>query len=467
MVRHNTYYIIGQAISLAIIVGAMMLWRGAPVVGSTIALAALWSIVCACYYRCRWRSSMGWWTLLAAFTLLAIGYALNINYFTTASGGNLDAPVLNNIDAKRTWVAALYELRLPGGEYLNSMRGYGLFVSALMKVFGLNIAVPIIANIAAVMFTIILTGAIAHKATDNRRIAGVAMVMIASVCYFLASGVILLKDAMVCLSMALAFYGLISLRRISIGRYPIGGLLALVAAASGLYLIRANYLPFMALAAIVMLPWRINRRAFVATLLVVAGLIVVWRISYLVGGFVSTPSKVIAGGEDSAMVVIAPQHIAYAEILGDYTSLSWWQKLLRLPLTAAVQYMVPFPWSFGRDMVFGPSLAYAHVAYPWYAVGACIIYYFIFCVGRSDVKVRATLTQMACAAVLCYICTAYLSAGMASRYYLPLLPALLPAAAYVVVNHWRCRAFKIYAVVYALLIAAVLIVAYNMQMSAL
>ena len=56
---------------------------------------------------------------------------------------------------------------------------------------------------------------------------------------------------------------------------------------------------------------------------------------------------------------------------------------------------------------------------------------------------------------------------MASRYYLPLLPALLPAAAYVVVNHWRCRAFKIYAVVYALLIAVVLIVAYNMQMSAL
>lgn len=467
MVRSNTYYIIGQALSLAIIVLALVLWPGAPIVGSLVSMAALWGIICACYYRCRWRCSLGWWTLLAAFTLLAVGYVLNINYFTVASGGSPDAPVLNNVDAGRTWVAALYELRLPGGEYLNSMRGYGLFVSLLMRVFGLNIAVPIIANIAAVMFTIILTGAISHKATADKRIAAVAMVMMASVCYFLASGVILLKDAMVCLSMALAFYGLMSLRRISLGRYPLDGILALVASAAGLYLIRANYLPFVAIAAIAMMPWRVNRRALVATLLIVAGLIVVWRISYLVGGFASTPSKVIAGGEDAAMAVVEPQHIAYAQMLGDYTSMVWWQKLLRMPLMLAVQYLVPFPWCFSRDMVFGPSLAYAHIAYPWYAVGACIIYYFIFCVGRSDVKVRATLTQMACGALLCYVCTAYLSAGMASRYYLPLLPALLPAAAYVAVNHSRCRAFKIYGVVYALMIAAALVIAYNLQMSAL
>lgn len=131
--------------------------------------------------------------------------------------------------------------------------------------------------------------------------------------------------------------------------------------------------------------------------------------------------------------------------------------LLRLPVSVALQFITPLPWAFGRDVVFGPSAAYAHVSYPWYALGGLILYCLLFRLRSLPRRMAGLLLY----GTVLYLITALMTGGTISRYTLPWLPALVPAAAWV----WnegcvRLRSFRIWYFIYCLAMVLVLAAAF-------
>ena len=74
---------------------------------------------------------------------------------------------------------------------------------------------------------------------------------------------------------------------------------------------------------------------------------------------------------------------AYTSVAGVYYLYSPFERLLRLPMSLAVQFLTPFPWGFMKHVDFGYSLVYSHIAWPWYAVGGLAVFYFLFGMRRS------------------------------------------------------------------------------------
>ena len=120
-------------------------------------------------------------------------------------------------------------------------------------------------------------------------------------------------------------------------------------------------------------------------------------------------------------------------------------------------FLTPLPWAFSRAVVFGPSAAFAHISFPWYALGGILLYYAVALWRRSPRGVALSFGY----GLLLTMLTAFMTGGTISRYCLPWLPALVPAAAWA----WnsgslRRRSFKIWYVVYALLMAVALCAAF-------
>jgi FtsH-binding integral membrane protein len=111
-------------------------------------------------------------------------------------------------------------------------------------------------------------------------------------------------------------------------------------------------------------------------------------------------------------------------------------------------------------VIFGPTLAYSHVAYPYYILIFFILYYVCFAARRAPREMNLALVW----ALIVYCAIAYVTAGSISRYALPLLPVFAPCAAYTAVNCITHRRLKIYGSIYVCVAAIGLLVCYNLQM---
>ena len=147
----------------------------------------------------------------------------------------------------------------------------------------------------------------------------------------------------------------------------------------------------------------------------------------------------------------------YQSAMGDYENLPVLHKVLRLPVSMAIQFLSPLPWGFTRHIGFGLSYFHNHFSIPWYCVLCLVLYFMFFCIPKNPVEVTKSLVMGGVALSV----TAYVSGGSVSRYVLPWLPFLIPAAASVIVTvAWRRLSFRWFSAVYALLICAALIVVY-------
>ena len=61
---------------------ALILLPGAQFFTSLLAMLGVWALVSGVYQAAPWRNREGWWTLLVATTLLAVGVIANVHYFT-------------------------------------------------------------------------------------------------------------------------------------------------------------------------------------------------------------------------------------------------------------------------------------------------------------------------------------------------------------------------------------------------
>ena len=149
----------------------------------------------------------------------------------------------------------------------------------------------------------------------------------------------------------------------------------------------------------------------------------------------------IMGGKglDGAFFVGNEDHQSYNLIVDGYFGYPWWKKVILLPMTAAVQYLIPLPWGFCDDVHFGYTLAYAHISYPWYVIGGLILYFVAFEMHRASIRFQRIVEWGG----LMWLVPAFLFAGTVSRYTLPILPLIIPAAVYVVAKWHELNKLKL------------------------
>lgn len=436
--------------------------RGVQLTAS-LTVAAVAAI--AIYRRVLHGSNAGEWVLTATAAVMAMGVTLNVYYYTTVVGGTLDAPILINDDSSRYFRAAECIMAGNYGELEGSFAGVPLMTAALWAILGKSIVWPLAANVFLTLFAIALGGRLAAiLLRRDTATSALAMALTASVCHFTGEGMILLKEPMVYVGLMLTAIPLAHFYRGN--RLSARSIAAFAAGCIVTTSVRNQSLYFVALGIITFLPLHFSRRrayTAAAALAIVAG-------SHFAGATVShydaaKQSRVIGGtglmsenylGDDS-------RYDAYKSIIGNYYDLSTVQRAALLPVTAAVQYAVPFPWNYARDTEFGYSQALNHFAYPWYALGGIIIFYYLWLLCRRDTPIKL----WALWAMVCWLIPAYIYGGSVSRYVMPFVPCLVPMAI-VAIDRLRSgqlrKTFKWWSVGYATALAVALTVCYIVQM---
>lgn len=441
---------------------ALMLWPGA----SALLLCTGWAVtfLCVCLpYRMQpWSSAGGAWTLWAVSVVTVAGIIVNCHYYINVWGhGYAASPVLMNLDHWSAWNNALVDIgRTDAVACPWPATGYGHFVGYILSVAGADITLPLLFNSFCTTATVALTGALAFRCSDGtddarRRAATCAMVMAACMCYFIASGAILIKDCPLALSVALVAWAALAMRT---GRNP---LLPVLAVAFALFFTtygRPNYLLVYAFA-IALLSNYANARSRVFCIAAVVVITALWAwLQYTASAssimhYIDVSMRTTGDGTDKSV-----QHNIYISMFGNYFGISWWQRIVMLPFTTAIQFLIPLPWNYDKYLLFGPFMALAHFSFCRYAAGGLVMYWIV----RQLRAPRAPRLLMRLTAVgLCFYLGAALQySGGVSRYGIPLVSLLIPCAAYAWCHYRRERLFRLWAVIFTATTIAALAVAY-------
>lgn len=447
---------------------------GADVASTFIAMTFVWIVVAAAYKCLPAYTEFGRYTLLIITTILSVGIIANVHYYTTVSGGTTILPILQNPDANRFYNDALATYGDGYGFFCEpKQHGYGMLIASLWQVTGVTIVAPLIVNMLCVLSCILLSGMIAWRLLSSeinkssKWIMSCAMLLTALVCYYVNSGTILLKDALICVAMALITLKFTDLLRpvaqlrekyiLSIG-FVLGIIL--------LMFLRPKFILYAIIGILVLNRWK-DRISWIRGLVLIVGCIItLYGASILLSGYdigQETGDLMLGSSTGEAFFAENPQHIYSNKILGEYLDFPWWKYLLYMPLCALIQFLIPFPWGFEYGIEFGYSLYYARISYPWYIIGGIILYYVLVKWRQSPKE----LSLMFLWGFLMWLVPVYLFAGTVSRYALPMLPALIPAAVYVLKRYGKLRSFHVWIAGYVIALICVLIVCYNLQQSAI
>lgn len=469
---HNRTFLFAQLVCMIIVSCLPVLLPGADTVTTPIAMIGVWGIVALTYRGTSARNITGWWTLLVTTTLLAAGVIANIHYFTVAAGGTTACPVLENPDARRAFLDALHHAGIEGGQpEPYSGRGFGLMISLLWKITGVTIVSPLILNMLMILLSIIISGVVTsrllHDSGTTRKgiISSIAMIMTASVCYYLNSGTLLLKEAGTCLAFSLIALALTSAIHDKGRQDRIRLFVLYTAGLAMLCLIRHTHIMFAVAGALVLIPWKDRQRVWQMIPLLLIPLLIWGAMEFILHSGTMTKTSNIIDGDPihSAYFYDNGQHRFYNNLIGDYLYYPAWKRILLLPVSAITQFLVPFPWNFSRDMIFGYTLAYAHISYPWYIVGGLVLF-FIATAWRTA---PSGLYRFTVTGAIMWLIPAYLVAGSVSRYALPILPMLIPAAVYVITTCRHSRRFRLWGICYGIMLTFTLIACRYMQQSAI
>ena len=450
---------------------ALVLMPGAHVITTLIAMVGVWGVVSGVYQTTPWRNREGWWTLLIATTVLAVGIVANVHCFTELPGASTEVPNLLNPDSSRYYYDALHTMGHPAGIASDvKNHGYGLLISSLWQITGITIVAPLVLNMLVVLLSIVLCGGIAWRmlrgetTKSGRWIASCAMIMSASVSYFLNSGTLILKEALIIFAFSLIGFSMTSLVKMPTSRRRIVKMLLMfIVGIVIISFLRFNYLLMPIIGVVILMKWQ--RKHLIMSATMVGICVVAWGVTALLvfqsqSEMAQVSAKIVEGvGLESSFFLYDPHHAVYNSVVDGYLEYPWWKKVVLLPMSASVQYLIPLPWGFGDDVQYGYTLAYAHFSFPWYLVGGLIVYYFISAMRRSpDILRRVTAW-----AALMWLVPAYLFAGTVSRYALPLLPVLIPSAVYVVGTWKQHTSMRRWMWVYGVLLVVALVVAYFVQ----
>lgn len=433
---------------------------------SALSFVGLWALgtaaICAAYRMRSWSTDGGGWLLLAASVLLAAGVVVNCHYYINVWGnGDVSRPMLMNLDAWSAWNNALVDIgRTDAVRSSWPALGYGHFVGLTARIFGADITFPLLLNALCTLAAIVLTGAAAHGCSglserEGARMATCAMVMASLMCYFMVSGTILIKDGPLTMAAGLAVAGALRIRRGA----DTAGYAALASAAIIFGFCRPIFLLATILLIVVLNSH--ERRSISAAIPAILIIGIAWwllqqsEVASNMGRVADTSVSLYTSDASEAT-----QHSFYYRLFHDYFHFPLWQKLLLLPLTIGLQLLIPLPWTYDKYLMFAPDMFVAHFSFCRYAVAALVVYYIFGVAHRKPLS--DLLPRLTAVGVLLYAAAALRFGGTVSRYGIPLVPMLIPCAAYVLLHCRRERALRVWCAVYAIGFAVLLFVCYKL-----
>lgn len=441
-----------------------------------LCLSVAYAIPRIIYSKSSIRNSVGQYALLAVAFIMAIGIIINIWQFTEVMGGTVSHPLLVNTDSSRYYNMALAIYDGYGYDISVANVGYPLIISAIWKITGITILVPLFVNMLFTLISIVLSAFISVRLLDNvfndanKKIGAIAIILTGACCYYVGCGMVILKEPSIYLGIALTGYVLTSIYKDNIVKESHKRcLLDISLFTVGAVLLAFNRVGFcyLIIIGIFMLVSYKSKHALRKALImftIICGMSVIGVVNFTPG--IGFQANIVQGESLNQEYMTSGQQRAYGNIVGDYFNYPTWKRVALLPVSIATQYLIPFPWNFMRDTPFGYSQIYSHIAYLWYCIGALIIFFYIFVLWSK----KNEIILWSLWAMICFMVPAFLFAGSVSRYWLPFLPLLVPCGIYSIFslyNSKRKKTFKIFASVYVILLIITLLVCYKLQQMSL
>lgn len=417
---------------------------------------------------CRWGQ---WWLLIVAL-LLAFYAVLSIKVCTVDVGSTLEEPELySDSGAYYAWALSHYDGRCPSPKL--PFKGLPLFMVWQWRVLGVSIAWPLALNYMLTLLTIVMTGKVACRMLCRKfdtikpsTIAAVAMLLVSFLGFLISQGMRIQKEAGCALGLLLVGYTLAGMasgetltkrdRYRDIAVFVTGCLL--------MAMVRTNFVYFAMVGALMMTFSNHRAQWRYGTMLAVISAVITVAFSIFFSYSFGQQFRTVDGGDAMALafkVGIVQQ--PYFNIIGDYYHYPEWKRLLLLPVTAGVQYIIPFPWLYDYSNAQIFSLL-PRMRLMWYFVGGACLHYFLYITilhPKSN-----NLGMWAWWPLVLFMIIAYITGGSVSRYALPLQPLFVVIALYVLLNvkqgTYR-RSFTIWMIIYAFVLIAILVVCYNAQ----
>lgn len=451
-------------IIVAVVVVSILLLSMLPISRAIVILPVLlaaYILPCIVYRRMSCYGAIGQLSLSMAFVMMAIFFILNLKQ-STVDLGSADAPFLLH-DAY-----SFYRLAQDMAHDTVSVHspivpywGYPYFLSMWMKLGINDIAFPIITNIFALLIAVLLVGRcvvfVVGNTTYTVRMAGYAMMLTAMVPGVMATATQLSKEPFVIVSLLLCINAMYAIKQ----RHRVGVYVAFLII--GLFLLsicRPTYLYVLLIFVLAIWLHKFKKADILPFVLLLLSVITAlhvglqnswWGDAQFVGAYVVK--------EGHTSFSYGESQKPFLQLIGEYNEYSNIAKVLILPVTVGVQFMIPFPFETVPE-IFGMPLsnAYHRMSYLWYLAALPMLLFFILHLLRTG---GVVLNLMAFASAVAYCVPALITGGVVSRYAFCFVPLLSVAGAYVLAQFATYDKKKrfityIFSVVYLLLISIAL-----------
>ena len=431
----------------------------------TVAYLVAYLVPLVILKRARGTSLTAHAVLLAMTIFLAWVAYQSLVEWTIPDGYSLERPNLLN-DARNYYKWALH--RYDGSVEPTHVifPGFPLMMLALWKVLGLSVIWPQAMNMMFTLTSVVLTGMTTRRLLAGRvsakpttLVAG-GMALMFLLPFFLMSGISIMKEGTTFVTVAMAGFALSSMVSGDEERHWLWrDILVFVLACALMALVRTTFLYTLALGVIIMaLPhWRRDW-------MIALGLLAVIVIFMVIGNSQAAYSfdrhaEIVTGGWNMQRQFNG--NSMYKGLLGFYFLFSWWHKLLLLPVTMAIQFILPLPWAWGYEAPHLLSLI-SRMTYGWYLFGGTVIFYFLVMSWRR----REHIGVWPWWPLIIYVCLAYVMAGSMARYMLPFQQLMVPIVVYVLYRlyegRWR-KAYTIWIIVLVVIVALGLALSTELQ----
>lgn len=409
------------------------------------------------------------YSLSGHIVLFAIGIALaaiasTVIWGSTVGCGHSLADPNFSSDDQVYWRWAVSNTGNGAKEPYTAFIGFPLISSWLMRLLGTNVLWPIAMNylftlVSLVFFALTARNLLQGKVnTPPAKVVCLSLLLCSVLTYFLSQGIKMQKEASIYLGFSITAY---ATTKVMLCKLTSRDWAAFAAAMLLVALVRATYIYLVAMGIMFAIKARKQRKQTLIMIAVSAAAFVIGN--YFAAYSVDNHIYMIKGGaEMKELYIIGQAQQPYLDMLGNYFFYPAWKRLLALPLTMAVQFVIPFPWIYGNVDCANDLLT--RIGWGWYFVGGTAMFLYVRCIVTRQQPLGVWIWWPA----LCFAATAYVVAGSVNRYVLPFEPLFVPAAAYVLCKareEGTSRALKLWGIGFAAVLAITLIVCYHVQMS--
>lgn len=455
-------------IALAAIVVVVLSFAllGAKALAVSLCLLLAYSIPIAIFRRMDCYTVIGQVALSFAFVAMSVFFLLNY-WQSTVLLGTADVPYLL-YDAQTFYHLShdLYNNTLGVHSPITPYMGYPIFLSWWLHCGIEDIAYPVIINIFLLLCTMLLVarccGFIMSSDVDVQRVSGYAMLLLAMVPGVMGMATLLAKEPFIIFALVACVCAMYAIRqRCNVLLYSLLLLLGLVILAS----MRTTYLYVLLLFVAGIWLYKFRPTDLLSAVLVVCAIGVAiyvgsmqswWQDSAFVGRYVEPGKRVTFFCGDSQEPL--------QRLIGPYYLYPLWLRFVLLPVTVAVQFIIPFPFEMAVQQLGHPisMTVYHRMSYLWYLAAIPMLGYYLFYWWRKG-GVRMSLFAIVAAAAYCI--PAYMTAGSVSRYAFCFVPFLAILGGFVM---WRIldnrdelKRLGVFAMIYAIVVSAALFIGAN------